>query len=74
MMGIKKTMKKINIGDLIRNKLKEDGHSALWLAERLHCKRDKIYKIFRKTSIDTELLQQISFVMGFDFFRHYSDY
>ena len=65
---------KIHIGKLIRNKLKEDGHSVSWLAQKIHCKRDNIYKIFDRTSVDTSLLLRISFVLKTDFFGYLSEH
>jgi plasmid maintenance system antidote protein VapI len=64
----------IHIGNLIRNHLKEDGRSASWLASKIHCKRDNIYKIFNKPSIDTAQLLRISFVMKINYFSYLSEY
>ena len=64
----------IHIGKLIRNKLKEDGRSVSWLARKIHCKRDNIYKIFDRTSVDTALLLRISFVLKTDFFMYLSEF
>jgi plasmid maintenance system antidote protein VapI len=74
---IKKLMKfnmtRIHIGRLIQEKAETESYSAHRLAERLHCDRSNVYKIYRKQTIDTELLLQISKVFNYDFFRHYSD-
>ena len=64
----------IHIGKLIRNKLKEDGRSVSWLADKIHCKRDNIYKIFDRSSIDTVQLLRISFVLKMDFFAYLSEF
>jgi len=64
----------IHIGSLIRNKLKEDGRSVTWLAKKIHCKRDNVYKIFDRTSVDTELLLRISLVLKTNFFAYLSDF
>jgi len=63
----------IHIGRLIRNKLKEKKHTALWLAQKIHCDRSNIYKIFKKPSIDTDLLLKINMVLNTDFFACYSE-
>jgi len=63
----------IHIGKLIHDKLKEDGRSVSWLAKKIHCKRDNIYKIFDRTSVDTALLLRISFVLKTDFFAYMSE-
>ena len=63
----------INIGSLIKNKLKEDGRSVSWLAKKICCDRTNIYKIFKKSSINASLLQKIGKILGTDFFMYYSD-
>ena len=62
----------IHIGKLIRDKLKEDGHSVSWFARKMSCDRTNIYKIFRKQHIDNELLMRISFTLNYNFFSKYS--
>ena len=64
---------KIHIGELIRKKLEENGQSASWLAEKVHCDRSNFNKLLQKDHIDTELLELISQVMNFNFFMYYSD-
>ena len=64
----------IHIGDLIKKKLKEEGRSVSWLAKKIHCKRDNVYKIFDKSSIDTAQLLRISFVLKTNFLMYLSDY
>jgi len=62
-----------DIGFLIKQKLKERGMPAVWLARQLPCSRANIYKIFSKKSIDTGELLRISKILGYDFFHLYSD-
>lgn len=64
----------IHIGNLIKNKLKEDGRSVSWLAKKIHCKRDNIYKIFDKPSIDTAQLLRISLVIKTNFAAYLSEF
>jgi hypothetical protein len=64
----------IHIGELIRNKLKEDGHSVSWFAKKMNCDRTNIYKIFRKPYINAFHLLRISLILNYDFFSHYSGY
>ena len=64
---------KIHIGSLIQRKLKEDGRSAAWLAQKIGCERGNMYKIFDKFSLDTEQLLSISLAMGENFFNYYVD-
>ena len=62
----------VNIGSLIKAKLREKQISVVWLAEQLGCSRTNIYKIFGKSSINTDELYKISEILGFDFFKYYS--
>ena len=66
-------MEQVNIGEIIRHELRNRKLTASWLATRLCCTRTNIYKIFKRTSIDSELLLRISNAIGVDLFRHYTD-
>lgn len=58
----------IHVGQEIRNRLDEKGHTVVWLAEALACSRTKVYKIFEKPHMDTDMLARISTILEFDFF------
>ena len=58
----------IHIGSLIGNELRRQRRPAAWLAQEICCDRTNVYKILRKSSIDTELLCRISVELGHDFF------
>ena len=60
---------KVHIGQAIEHVVREQGRSPSWLAGQLHCARTNIYKIFKRESIDTALLQRTSDVLDFDFFH-----
>ena len=62
----------IHIGHLIREQLRKDQRSASWLAREIHCTRNHVYKIFNKSSLDSDLILKISKTMHFNFFRYYS--
>lgn len=47
-------------------------HTVTWFAEQLHCNRTNIYDIFKRKSIDTELLMRISLILNHDFFKELS--
>ena len=64
---------KIHIGSLIKNKLKENGHSVKWFSNKICCQRRNIYDIFCRPSIDTLLLLKIGFVLKTNFFEYFSD-
>ena len=59
----------MHIGQHIEKIFREQGRSVKWLAEKLSYDRRNIYKIFRKESIDTALLQKISILLNHNFFK-----
>ena len=61
----------IHIGKLIEEELRRQEHSVTWFANKLYCDRTNIYKIFKKQSIDTELLIRICDILKHNFFRYY---
>ncbi|MBO4316388.1 MAG: helix-turn-helix transcriptional regulator [Prevotella sp.] len=63
----------LEIGTLIRQKLKERKRTIVWLAANLSCSRTNVYKIFGKRSIDSDYLLKISDILDYDFFKLYSD-
>lgn len=62
----------IHIGKLIEEELHHQERSVTWFAKKLCCDRTNIYKIFQKSSVDTELLLRISTILHCNFFRYYS--
>ena len=67
------TLSTMHIGSLIRQQVSEKGLTVTWLAEQLPCSRTNVYKIFRKRSIDTDVLLRISRILDYDFFSLFSD-
>lgn len=63
----------MEIGAIIKKRLRESSHSVVWLAEQLGCSRTNIYKMFNKRTIDTNELLKISKILSFDFFGLYSE-
>ena len=63
----------MHIGNLIRERLKEEGKTVVWLARELGCHRTNAYNIFEKPSIDTSMLRRISVIMGINFFDYLQD-
>ncbi len=59
----------MHIGQLIKEKLREDGHSVTWFATKICCTRSHVYKIFEKRSIDTSLLERICKTLNHNFFE-----
>lgn len=64
----------LHIGELIKEKMKEQGKTIVWLSKELSCSRTNVYKILDKYSIDTELLVKISILLDYDFLSIYSEY
>lgn len=62
----------LHIGKLIRKHLEELGMTKSEFARRLHTSPQNIYGIFKRKSIDTELLKNISIILNFDFFQYYA--
>lgn len=62
----------MHIGDYIQNELKRQERSVSWFARKLNCNRQNVYNIFKRTTIDTELLLRISLILRKDFFLYYS--
>lgn len=62
----------IHIGQLIEEELHRQERSVTWFANKLYCDRTNVYKIFKKQSIDTELLLRVSLILNNDFFQYYS--
>ena len=63
----------MHIGNILRERLKQDGKSVVWLARELGCHRTNIYNLFDKYSIDTQLLERISIIMHYNFFELYRE-
>ena len=63
----------IDIGKQIKAILKQQNKSVSWLARELNTNRTYVYRIFKKRSIDTEVLRHISMILKHDFFKIYSE-
>ena len=66
-------LKEIHVGKLMRKKIAENGHTVSWFAKKLNRERGTIYAIFENPHIHTSLLLQISVVLNYDFFKHFSE-
>ena len=60
------------IGEIIQQELRKQERTVTWLARKLNCNRQNVYDIFRRRTIDTELLMRISCILKVDFFKMYS--
>ncbi|WP_245208243.1 XRE family transcriptional regulator [Bacteroides faecium] len=61
----------IHIGKLIEEELRRQERSVSWFAKKLYCDRTNVYSIFKRSSIDTELLLRISIILNRNFFSYY---
>lgn len=61
----------IHIGQLIEDELHRQERTVTWFARRLYCDRTNAYSIFKRRSIDTELLLRISNILNHNFFSYY---
>ena len=62
-----------HIGHLIREELRRQKKSNLWLAEQIGVAPRTVNKIFDKEHIDTFQLLRIARCLQTDFFKYYSD-
>lgn len=62
----------MHIGNRIEQVFREQGRSPSWFAQRLNMVRVNVYDIFRRPSVDTELLRRISVLLDYDFFADLS--
>ena len=63
----------IHIGQMIRAELKKQGRSVTWFANAIHSDYSNVYKMFKRRSIDLDLLLRISDLLQHDFLRDVSD-
>lgn len=63
----------INIGQAIKEELERQERTVTWLAAKVGCDRQTVYRIFKKYSIDSGLLLRICHVLHRDFFKELSD-
>ena len=62
----------INIGERIKDELDRQERTISWLARKLNRNRAAVYRLLKKNSIDTNVLSQISLLLGRDFFKELS--
>lgn len=66
-------MSRVHIGKKIKEVWRKSRLKGTEFASMINRDRQVIYDIFKRESIDTELLQQISKVLNHDFFSYYSN-
>ncbi|MBX9850207.1 MAG: helix-turn-helix domain-containing protein [Cytophagaceae bacterium] len=63
----------IHVGKLVLNLLKERGMKKSEFGRRINRSRQNVQDIFRRQSLDTELLSEISKALNYNFFQLLSD-
>jgi len=63
-----KTPENLHIGKLIREELRKNGQTVIWLTEELECDRAKLYRIFKNPHIYSDDLWKISLILKHNFF------
>jgi len=61
----------LHIGNLIKEELERQERTVSWFARKLCCDRSNVYKLFKRSTIDTELLLRVSKILNYDFFELY---
>lgn len=64
----------IDIGEIIKEEFEKSGLSATQFARMINKERSIVYHLFKRRSIDTDLLYKICSVLRIDLFRLYSEH
>ena len=64
---------KLDIGEIIRQEFEKSGLSASQFARMINKERTLVYHLFKRQSIDTDLLYQICMVLDVDLFSLFSE-
>jgi transcriptional regulator with XRE-family HTH domain len=60
----------ITLGELIRRRIKEDSRSAKEICDALGMTRGNLDKIYKKESLNTDLVAKFCVLLKFDFFEY----
>ena len=63
----------LDIGEIIKREFEKSGLSASQFARMINKERSLVYHIFKRQSIDTDLLYKISMALNIDLFRLFSE-
>ena len=66
-------MGEIHIGRMIQAELRAQGRSVTWFASAINRERSDVYKMFKRPSIDLDMLIRISKLLHHDFLRDCSE-
>ncbi len=62
----------IHVGKKIKEEIRKQNFSVTLFAKKINRSRNVVYDIFRRESIDTDLLNKIGKILNCDFFSMYS--
>lgn len=62
----------MHIGELVRARAKELKIGSTELAKRINTSKQNVYGIYKRDSIDTQLLDKLCKALDYDFFKHFS--
>ena len=62
----------VHIGKIIEEEFRRQERSVSWLSRKINCDRRNVYNIFKRASIDTDLLFRLSIALEKDFFVYFS--
>ncbi len=62
----------MNIGERIREIMRQKHRSVVWIAKQINCERTNVYNIFVRKDINTNLLRQFCIILDHDFFKELS--
>lgn len=62
----------VNIGEKIKQRAKQLRIGPTELGNLIHTSKQNIYGIYKRKSIDTEILSKLSVALDFDFFQYYN--
>lgn len=64
-------VRNIHIGHQIKDILKKQGRTTVWLASQIPCTPNHLYKIYACPHINTDLLTRISNILEYNFFEEF---
>ncbi|WP_228443197.1 transposase [Chryseobacterium nematophagum] len=74
MINKKINFKYIHVGSLIQRKVLENGLSLSFLCKTFNCSEKEVSDMYTAETLDTEILLIWSKLLGYDFFRIYSEH
>ena len=66
--------KEIHIGQMIEKRVAESGMETSRICNFLKCSEDEILQMYKSEGLNTEILLKWSKLLGYDFFRIYSQH